>query len=802
MIFRLACILCVPWLILVSSSRSFARMDQVSPDSIRAARIESSSAQPTPSTKAPKDSTEIRYSADYISYTVEDSTLVLTGNAQVQYGPITLTAGKIRFNTHTEILFAEEGPDSATGGDDTRQLPTLRDPQGTLVGDRMQYNIKTGHGRILGGRTKYDQGFFEGQRIRVDNENILRIEQGSYSTCDRPDHKHYWLRSGKTKIIPDDKAIVKDMVAYVYGVPVFYFPFYVLPLKRGRHSGFTVPTYGTREFEGTYVRNLGYYWAASEYWDFKAMADFTSARGMLLRPSFRYADARRLRGDVRGSYQSGYDFTTTGWDVQANHWQELRPDLRISGRAEFANSLSFVQSTTRGPDPGRIQRALRSNLSVDKTWGQKSMNLSLSETSQTGKPVRPTTSLSLRLPTRPLFAPEQRRSTNGFPSFTPSTPAQRAWYQSLLFGYSGNAQDRRQSSTATRQTLTNRFNLSSQQTVGGWLKMQPRTDYTETWSRQTDQGFDRQNTYSTGVRANTTLYGMFQPNIGRLQAVRHVMTPSVSFSQSGPDNVSRSVSFNMNNILQAKTVRDEQERKFDVLLANFSTGYNFKATTRPLSDLSTSLRVPSRSVNVDARFTHDFYEPTVNTLRSPWLERASVTTSINLRGQGAPTQFAGTTPSGLDGVSSQDGYFDNGTNIGRSSSAFGDDRFDEDFDRVKGPWSVTLTHRYSISRTGPAESFLTSSHLITASNRFNMERLTDALRVSNRFTRMWRVEHSVNYDVRQREIRSQNFSFLRNLHCWELFIRWTPNGLNKGIYFRLNILAHPEIKLEQQRLSQ
>ena len=203
MIFRLACILCVPWLILVSSSRSFARMDQVSPDSIRAARIESSSAQPTPSTKAPKDSTEIRYSADYISYTVEDSTLVLTGNAQVQYGPITLTAGKIRFNTHTEILFAEEGPDSATGGDDTRQLPTLRDPQGTLVGDRMQYNIKTGHGRILGGRTKYDQGFFEGQRIRVDNENILRIEQGSYSTCDRPDHKHYWLRSGKTKIIPE-----------------------------------------------------------------------------------------------------------------------------------------------------------------------------------------------------------------------------------------------------------------------------------------------------------------------------------------------------------------------------------------------------------------------------------------------------------------------------------------------------------------------------------------------------------------------------------------------------------------------
>ncbi|MBI4553234.1 MAG: LPS-assembly protein LptD [Candidatus Latescibacteria bacterium] len=766
----------------------------------------------------PDTSETITYAADSVSYSVDDSTLVLSGNTTIKYENITLTAGRVRFDTRTEILTAEGGLDSSTGRA-SNQLPTLQDPQGTLVGDRMIYSIRTKRGRIFRGRTQYEQGFFEGEQIRMDAENILNVDSGRYTTCNLTGHEHYHLRSKQLKIIPNDKAIVRSVVGYLGPVPVFYVPFYVLPLKRGRHSGFTMPTYGTGATEGTYVRNVGYYWAGSEYWDFKLSGDFSANQGMFLRPALRYAQTRRLNGLITGSYRSGYDFHTTGWDVQASHWQEVRPDLRVSGRGEFANSLSFVQSTTRGTDPGRLQRALRSNFSVDKTWGQKSLNLTVSETSSlTGKLVRPTTTLSLRLPTRPIIAPTQRRRLGGLPSPGSQVPDRLApprWYQSILYGYNATILDQKKGTTQTRQDLTQRFNLSSQQTLGGWFRMQPRSDYTEMWVRETRPGrsdsLGRQGAYNAGLQANTTLYGLFQPHLGRLQAIRHVVTPSLSFTQSGQDRplqrfavVSRSVNFTLANVLQAKTLKGESERKFDLLFVNVSSGYNFQATTRKLADLLTSVRIPARSVNVDANFTHDFYEPDMTTLRPPWLKSVNVTTSINLHGQGGAGFTPGLPVSGLPGQSvglEGQGYFDAAGGPGRSASAFGNDRFDERFDQIKGPWTVTVTHRYTISRLFPAAGFRTGSHLANTSARFSLASVTDAIRLSNRLTRSVRVEHSMNYDIRLRRFVSQTFSFYRDLHCWEMVVRWTPTGFGQGVYFRLNIKAHPEIKIERQSVG-
>lgn len=785
-------------------------------------------AQPPPDT-----SETIDYAADSVSYSVDDSTLILSGRVTVKYGDIALTAGRVMFDTRTEVLTAEGVPDSSAGRGGTVQLPTLQDPQGKLIGDRMIYGIRTKRGRILRGRTQYEQGFFEGEQIRMEADHILNVDSGTYTTCNNTGHEHYRLRSKRVKIIPNDKAIVRSVVGYVGRVPVFYVPFYVLPLRRGRHSGFTVPFYGTSATEGTYVRNVGYYWAGSESWDLKLGGDFSASQGVLLRPTLRYAQTRRLNGFVTGSYQTGYDLRMTGWDLQANHWQELRPDLRVSGRAEFANSLSFVQSTTRGIDPGRLQRALRSNFSVDKTWGQKSLNLTVAEVSRTGKPIRPATTLNFRLPTRPIIAPSQRRRAGERPGSQPPDEGRRAptpWYQSILYGYNATAQDQEIVAARTRQTLTQRFNLSSQQTIGGWFRIQPRSDYTEVLTRDSQQGrpdsLSRNGAYNLGIQANTTLYGLFQPRLGRLQAVRHVMTPSVSFNQAGQDQPnrrfavrSRSVNVTLSNVLQAKTVKGEQERKFDVLFVNVSSAYNFQATTRKLSDLATSVRIPARSVNVDANFAHDFYEPDGSTLRSlrlqstkvpvPWLKSVNVTTSINLYGQGAiaaPGMAPELPGAGLPGLPGQlpepggQGYFDGLGGPGRSASAFGDDRFDERFDRVKGPWTLTVTHRYTISRGLPTARFITGSHLITTSTRFNLERVTDAIRLSNRLIRNVTVEHAMNYDIQRRSFVSQTFSFYRDLHCWEMLVRWTPTGFGQGIYFRLNIKAHPEIKIEQQRL--
>jgi lipopolysaccharide assembly outer membrane protein LptD (OstA) len=732
----------------------------------------------------------IQYTADNITYDFNDSTLVLSGHAELQYGSIKLKAGQVRYHTYSEMLTASFLPDTTGFSRGANTEPTLEDSQGTLVGERMQYHLTSQKGRILRGRTKYDEGFFEGQQLRVDDDQTLKIDLGSYSTCDIPEHKHYFLKVKKAKIIPNDKAIVKHVTAYVFKVPVFYLPFYVFPLKQGRRSGFTTPDFGSGEAQGTYFRNLGYYWAASDYWDLKVTTDIEAKTGFLVKPVFTYAQDRRLRGSVRGSYQSEFGLKTTGWDLFATHWQQLQPDFTITGQAQFAQSLKFVQSTTRGVDPSRLQSSLRSTFTANKRWGQNSLNFSVSESSPDGSPIRPTSSLGFRFGTRPIFKPPQTRRTNSMPDFSERSNASEepAWYHSILFGFDNNLRDQRSSDSTTTQTLTNNFNLSSQQNLFGWLKFQPQSSYSETWNQKTIQGFDRENRYRVGISTNTTLYGLFQPNVGRLTAVRHVVTPRISFTQTGPENVTRSASFSLDNILQAKTEHEDQENKYNLLFVTLSSAYNFKATSRPLSDLSTRIRAPGRRLEVNATLTHDFYDPITAVVQKPWFKRGDVNTSLNLIG-----------PSTGSGSSRSRSY--NSSYSGRSSTGAGYDRYDQGFDQVKGPWTLKLTHRYSVARSKPDTTFNTSTHVLSTTSRFNMKTLTDVLHVSNPLTNKWRVQHDFNYDYRRREIVSHSFNFHRTLHCWEFQVRWTRNGINKGLYFRLNIIALPEIKIEQERRS-
>ena len=57
--------------------------------------------------------------------------------------------------------------------------------------------------------------------------------------------------------------------------------------------------------------------------------------------------------------------------------------------------------------------------------------------------------------------------------------------------------------------------------------------------------------------------------------------------------------------------------------------------------------------------------------------------------------------------------------------------------------------------------------------------------------------HVNGYDIVKQEMADQTIEIYRNLHCWEGRITWIPSGFREGFYFRINIKALPEIKLEK-----
>ena len=641
---------------------------------------------------------------------------------------------------------------------------------------------------------------------------------------------------------------------FAFGVvyeTVVYLPVYVFSVKQGRQSGFTVPNYGSGVEEGRYLRNLGYYYAPNEFFDMKTTADIEAKTGFLLRQRFQYRQDRRLRGSVQGSWQRSFEGTTTGWDVAAQHRQEVIPDLTIRGQGNFAQSLRYLHSTTRGTDPGQLRSTTRSTFAIDKKFGRNSLNLSTSTSSTTGRPSRPTTTLRFRFGTKAIFKPPRRQTRRGsMPDFSrPRTEIEDRWFHTIMFGFNNTLRNRRKNIRGDRdtdhpgpdiryhythaavRTFANAFNLSAPQKIGGWLKIRPQARYTRTWEQDTDPeeegNWEQKEDHTVGMSVNTTLYGLFQPTIGRLNAIRHVVTPDINFSQSGGKGgtrVRKRMSFSLNNILQARTEHEGREKKYNLLYVKSSTSYDFQSEDRKFADLRTTVRIPSRRLNLNLSLNHDFYDPETDEFRRPWLDRMTLSASLNLvgprRNQGdefGDDQFGGAYggyddfSGGSFGGSSFGGSSFTGGGFGSSGfgdsyggyGGYGDDRFNQRFAQVKGPWTVRLSHRYSIRRSDPdaEEGFTTSSHEISATNRFALNDITDLVRLTNRVTDKWRVQHSINYDYRRKEIVSHSVDLYRPLHCWEFTFRWVPNGINKGFYFRINLIAHPDVKFEQQRRS-
>lgn len=792
---------------------------------------------------------EIEYNANAIEYVFPDTMMVMTGSAYVKYGDVELTAGRLSFQTHSEVLTADYLPPTPDIDPETNTYPRLEDADNIVVGERMRYDMKTGEGQIWNGRTQYDQGFFNGEIMRLNADQTFELKDGTYTTCDNPNHLHYYLKINEAKVVPGDKAVVRSATGYILGIPVFYLPVYVFSVKRGRQSGFTVPNYGSGVEEGRYLRNLGYYWAPNEYFDLKATADIEAKTGFLLRQRFQYRQDRRLRGSVQGSWRNGFDGETTGWDVAARHRQEVIPGLTVRGQGNFAQSLRYLHSTTRGTDVGQLRSNTRSSFAVDKKFGRNSLNLSTSTSGRTGQPSRPTTTLRFRFGTKAILKPPRRQTRRGsMPDFSrPRTEIEDRWFHSIMFGFNNTLRNRRKNIRGDRdttytgpdtrylythasiRTFDNDFTLSAPQKIGGWLKIRPQARYGRTWEQDTDpeneSNWEQKEDHTVGMSVNTTLYGLFQPKIGRLNALRHVVTPDINFSQSGGTGgtrVRKRMRFSVNNILQARTEHEGREKKYNLVYVKSSTSYDFQAEDRKFADLRTTVRIPSRRLNVDLSLNHDFYDPETDEFRRPWLDRLTLSASLNLVGprrddgqgfgdDGFGGSFGDSFSGGGFGGSSFGGSSFGGSGFGSSGfgdsyggyGGYGDDRFNQRFAQVKGPWTVRLSHHYSIRRSNPdaEEGFTTSRHEIRATNRFALNDITDLLRLTNRVTDKWRVQHSINYDYRRKDIVAHSVDLYRPLHCWEFTFRWVPNGINKGFYFRINLMAHPDVKFEQQRRS-
>ncbi len=759
--------------------------------------------QPEGEEKASGVEDTILYSAETIDYKVKEDLITLREQSSLKYQQISLSAGEILYQTKEQILVAEPETKEEEGKRVSVGPPVLQDGKEEIKGQRMTYDLRSKRGKITQGVTDIQQGIYRGELLRKITDQVLLADEGTYTTCDRETDPHYHFYTQEMKIIAKDKVIAKPVVMYIGHLPVAAIPFYVFPIKPGRHSGFLTFDLGNLE-SNRFIRNLGYYWAASDYWDLKTAFDYYEGSGWLIRSQARYAKRYVLSGTVAGSFnrQSSWNLATLTkrrsdrWDLNFYHQQTISPTTSLSASGNFLSDKNYWRDLNLDPVERR-NRSLHSQASLYKRWSTASATVALDHTWNLDTDVR-TLSLPVVSFTRtslPLIAAKENEEGR----------LEQRWYNSIYYSFSSNlvnyqyrAKGEEDYDRKKFAVSDNNLSLSAAQKLLGWLVINPGFQYHETWYYVfktnlsedfpiTGNSAARRGTYSANVSANTVLYGMFRPRLGSLVGIRHVMTPTVSFSwqpkfsrkdeylsytgRGGSGAERKSMSFNLNNLVQAKTRSlkngEPVEKKLDLFNLNFSSGYNFVADQHKLSVLSTSLR--SQAVrNLDFAFStiHDFYDQAgkLDLLSPRWLS-FSFDTRLNLRGSWR--ESSGLLPETEEVSFGELGppQYEAGAAESRPAA-------------TKKSWSLDISHRFSQARGG------SETHWVSAT-------------LSLPLTRGWDIRYLNRYDFSEEKIIEQTFEFYRDLHCWEARVTWIATGLRQGYYFRINIKALPAIKIEK-----
>jgi len=779
------------------------RQETGTEDTLRAALPDSLASDSLTAKAPPEDS--IHYRGRFLEYFAHDRIIRVNGNAHIRQGQVVLDAEQVDYDVPKRVVVARAKADSV----DTNALTpvALTDGSEKIFGSKLVFNVDTRQGLIENATTQYEQAYYRGKDLFKEEEKVFYVESGRLTSCEL-EEPHFHFRSNRMKIIHNDRVIARPVVLYIETLPVLGLPYYVFPLKRGRHSGILPIRLGNFEKGNRFIGNIGYYWAASEYWDVQTSLDYFENTGIIINGGLRYNKRYAFFGNISGSYTRDRREFAFGesqrdrWLIQGDHSQTLPYDVDFKASGYFVSDRNYSSDYLTDPDERR-NRNIISKANFSKRFGRASLSLSFSHTNNIDTDSRSSTlpQGSLTMPSFQAFG--GGREVDG--------QTIKKWYNEFYVGYNNNfslTTERHREADSSRTGrdfayVNHNASISSPQKIFKYIDVGPRVSLTETWYYIMDTEMAgragipanrayRRGAISAGVNSSSDMAAIFPINVLGLLALRHQMSPSISFSWSpavtknntvrnytnvgGGGGRQMSLGFGLQNLIGAKVKTGETENKLDLLRINSGFSYNFQAKDKKFSTLSTSLAsTVLKNVSIDGSLVHDLYDKS-NKLNwwSPSLESFSISTRFQARGSVGDDYVR----QGLEPIDQTDTLGMDGASLfGASTSA------PSGTGTGGGPaWNLNLSHYYSESRSHGK----TMGRIHWISVTFSVDLTTN-----------WKLKYSQTYDLVRHESVDKVVDLYRRIHCWEGHFYWIPNGSRQGYYFKINVIAIPDLKLEK-----
>jgi len=605
----------------------------------------------------------VKYEAkDSIVFDYGKSRAHLYGESKVNYQNLELDADEIDISIDSSLVYAAGRKDS-TGV--IQGKPLFKQGADEYEPDKIAYNFKTRKAFVTNVYTQEGEGFMQTIDGKRDSSGVMYIRHGKYTTCDA-EHPHFYLSLSRAKMHPGKSVIFGPAHLVVEDVPLpLALPYGFFPFKQKYSSGFIMPTYGDEMNRGFYLRDGGYYFAINDYVDVKLLADIYTKGSWSLSAQSTYRRRYKYNGNLYISYQYTHEgeknfpdeAISKSFKVTWSHRMDAKanPTQSFSASVNFATSSYERNNLTSMYNPESYTQSTRtSSLSYSKSFPNIGLNLSGSfNLSQNMRD----SSISVTLPNLTVslnrFYPFKRKKMVG----------KERWYEKIAMSYTGNLSN----SINTKENLLFKSSLikdwrngmrhqipiSASFSILKYINVTPSFNFTDrmyshkvmqSWdqdlqrvNRDTIYGFYNVYNFNMSVSANTKIYGMFYPmpwaGGKKIYAIRHVFTPTVSFSYA-PDfsnpsfgfydsyvktdangNVSTvsyspfsggvygtvgsgmtgnvSVDISNNIEMKVRSKKDSTGMKKISLIDEFglNMSYNMAAKVRPLSDLNMRVRL-------------------------------------------------------------------------------------------------------------------------------------------------------------------------------------------------------------------
>ena len=506
----------------------------------------------------------VTYSAqDSLVYDASTGTAYLYGGSKVDYENMKLASDKVFMNLDSSLVRATGTPDSTEeGGIKGKPLFTMGKDE--YKSDTMAFNFKSKKGLIKGVYTAQQDGFLSGEVGKRDSSGVIYLQHGRYTTCDAP-HPDFYIALSRAKVRPGKDVVFGPAYLVVADIPLpLAIPYGFFPFSKKYSSGFIMPNYGDESNRGFYLRDGGYYFAISDKWDLKLLGEIYTKGSWGLSAASNYRKRYRYSGSFLFSYQDSKtgdkglpDYSEQeSFKIQWNHRQDPKanPYSSLAASVNFATSSYERNNLNSLYNPQTLTQSTRTS-SVSWSTNFSSIGLSLSATTNLSQNMRDNT-IQMTLPDLNIslsrFYPFKRKHAVG----------KERWYEKVSMSYTGQLSN---SITTNEDKLlhSNLFKdwrngfqhtipVQANFTLFNYINVTPSFNFVDrmyskkvnrSWDaihqtevKDTTYGFHNIYNWSMSVGASTKLYGFWKPNRklfgDKIQAIRHVITPQISFSYS------------------------------------------------------------------------------------------------------------------------------------------------------------------------------------------------------------------------------------------------------------------------------